>query len=359
MSVIDKDKIPEKEIDLLDFGKKLWSKKKFIGFIALLGLVVGVVIAFSIPKEYTATVVLTPESSSSNTSLSSMGALAAMAGINLPQGSQDALSPDLYPNIAQSTPFVMGLLNIEVNDEKENIHTNLYTYLKDEQKIPWWSSIFSLPSKLLGSSHKEDQVLEQNRDTVYTNVIDLSMGESSIIKALSGRMNVIADKKTGTITLSSTMQSPQIAAYIVDTLTSYLQTYIIDYRTHKARQDLLFTEKLYNESKNEYYKAQKNYATYSDENLDIISARYRTTKERLQNEMDLAYTVYNQMAQQLQVARVKVQDTTPVYTIIEPAVVPLFPNKPNKKLIVIGFFFAAVLVGCSWVILKEYLFINK
>lgn len=36
----------------------------------------------------------------------SMGALAAMAGINLGTSSgEDALSPELYPDIVSSTPF--------------------------------------------------------------------------------------------------------------------------------------------------------------------------------------------------------------------------------------------------------------
>ena len=42
--------------------------------------------------------------------------------------------------------------------------------------------------------------------------------------------------------------------------------------------------------------------------------------------MSLAYQVYSQVANQLQIARAKVQEEKPVFAIIEPAVVPLSPS---------------------------------
>lgn len=352
MDPLNNNTAEEKEIDLLDLGRKLLLRKWFIIKASFIGLVIGVIIAFSIPKEYKTTVILTPEAKSSGGASSNMNALAAMAGINLSEATQDAISPELYPNIVGSTPFMLGLFNIKVFDKSSNVNTDLYSYIKDGQRSPWWSSILSLPSKILSSKSKVQS--ESAIPQISTNVVDLSRDQTKVIENLRSRINISVDKKTGTITLSSMMQSPEISAYIADTVTSYLQKYIIEYRTQKARQDLLFTQKMYDEARNQYYKSQKAYATYSDENLDIISARYRTTKERLQNEMNLAYSVYNQMAQQLQMAQMKVQDTTPVYTIIQPSVVPHIPEKPNKKLIVFSVLFVAFVISCSWVIGKGF-----
>jgi nucleosome binding factor SPN SPT16 subunit len=154
------------------------------------------------------------------------------------------------------------------------------------------------------------------------------------------------------------MQSPEISTFIADTVTYYLQDYIIKFRTEKARKDLYFTEQLFDEAKANYYTAQQNYATFVDENLSIISARFRTKQERLQKEMTLAYTVYDQTAQQLQLAKVKVQDDTPVYTVIQPAVVPLKPSKPPKLIILISFVFLAAIISGSWIVFKKFL-LNK
>ncbi|NDV96095.1 chain-length determining protein, partial [Dysgonomonas sp. 521] len=78
------NKEEEKEIDLMELAQKLWANKKFIIKVCLIGLVVGLIVAFSIPKEYTTTVVLMPEAQSG--SGGSMGSLAALAGINLGGG---------------------------------------------------------------------------------------------------------------------------------------------------------------------------------------------------------------------------------------------------------------------------------
>ncbi|MEN9918151.1 MAG: hypothetical protein RL662_587 [Bacteroidota bacterium] len=353
MSAENKDVVAEKEIDLLELGKVIWLRRKLIIYSSIVAALIGVIVAFSIPKEYSTTVVLAPDAKSAGASGGGMGALAAMAGINLQQqGSTSDIPTDLYPTIVGSTPFVLGLFDIKVKDERNNINTELFTYLKDEQKQAWWSYIFAAPSKLLGVfKSKEETGLV---DTTYVGETKLSTDQFLILEAVKNRINIAVDKKTSVITLSVTMQSPQVSAYLADTVVSYLQDYIIKYRTKKACDDLAFTEKLYSEAQQNYYKSQQNYAAYSDGNLDIISARYGTTRERLQNEMNLAYSVYNQMAQQLQMAKVKVQDTTPVYTIIEPPVVPHIPEKPNKKRIVLGFIFVAFFGTCVWIIIKDY-----
>ena len=341
----------EKEIDLLDLGKKLWKKRKFILKGSSIGLLIGIVVAFSIPKEYTTTVILAPEANSGN-SKGSAGALAAMAGINLGGNAVDAdIAPELYPNIIESTPFVIGLFNIRVNDLENEAGTTLYSYIKDKQKSAWWSKIMALPGGIISLFSSESR--EVRLDSI--NNFSLTRTQTNIFNNLKDRITITVDKKTGVITLTSRMQDPNISATIADTLISYLQSYIVSYRTQKARQDLAFTETLYAEAKKDYSDTQQKYAKYLDENQNVILASYRVNQEKLQNEMTLAYGVYNQVAQQLQLAKVKVQDTTPVYTVIQPAVVPLTPIKPNKRLIVIGFVFMAIIGCCGWILGKDFL----
>lgn len=351
---IDKEISSDKEIDLIDLGKKLWQERKFILKISLVGLVVGIIVAFSIPKEYTTTVILAPEANSGNTT-GSAGALAAMAGINLGgSGADGDIAPDLYPNIIESTPFIIGLFDVRVNDSDNEVDTTLYIYIKDGQKSAWWSKIMKLPSSIISLFLAENK--EMGLDSL--NNFSLTKQQTGVLNNLKDRITLDVDKKTGIITLTSTMQDPNISATIADTLISYLQSYIINYRTQKARQDLAFTEKLYLEAKKDYSDTQQKYAKYLDENQNVILASYRVHQEKLQNEMALAYGVYNQVAQQLQLAKVKVQDITPVYTTIQPAVLPLLPTKPNKKLIVIGFLFFTVVGACGYILLKDYLATN-
>ncbi|NDV96125.1 chain-length determining protein [Dysgonomonas sp. 521] len=282
----------------------------------------------------------------------SMGSLAALAGINLGGGAGgDALaSPNLYPSVFASTPFLKGMFDIRVKDVKQEIDTTLYTYLKDHQEMTWWSYIFSAPKRIMNLFSSNEELDGKN---IQINNRILTKGELSVIGNLQNRILISSDKKTGTTTIEVTMQSAEISAFLADSLTSYFQSYIIDYRTQKARNDLEFTEKLYDDSKNNYYKAQQQLASFIDGNLNVVSAKYRTNQERLQNEASLAYSVYNQTAQQLQMARVKVQDNTPVFTIIQPAVMPLQPSAPRKKLILIAFILISSTCAVGWIIRKD------
>ena len=147
-----------------------------------------------------------------------MGALAAMAGINLGTSSgEDALSPELYPDIVSSTPFLIELFDVKVKDQKAKVDTTLYAYLKEEQRSPWWSAIFSAPFKVLGwtlSLFKD----EPEEGDAKLDPFRLTKDESAIADALSKRISVSVDKKTGVTTLSVTMQDPLISASLTDTV---------------------------------------------------------------------------------------------------------------------------------------------
>ena len=339
----------EQEIDLIELAKKVWAERKLVFKACGYAVLVGLIVAFSIPREYSTSVTLAPESTGKSTG-GSMGALAAMAGINMGSSvGEDALYPDLYPDIVSSTPFLTELFDVKVKDDKEKIDTTLYAYLDEHQRAPWWSAIVSAPFKVLGwtiSLFKDDEA----EGSGVLDPFRLTKEEANIAEALSKRIAVSVDKKTGVTTLTVTMQDPLISASLTDTVMCRLQNYITEYRTNKARHDLAFTEKLYIEAKNNYTEAQGKYASFVDANQNIILLSYRAEQERLQNEMNLAYNVYTQVAQQLQMAKAKVQEITPVYTVVQPATVPLRPSKPSKPMILIGFVFLAGVGSVGWIL---------
>lgn len=340
----------EQEIDLLELAQKVWAERKFILKACGYAVIVGLVIAFSIPKEYTATATIAPEVSDGKSG-GGLSSLAAMAGISMNTSSgADAIYPDLYPDIVSSTPFITGLFDVPVQDLKEKVDTTLYGYLDEYQRAPWWSLIISAPFKALGwtiSLFKDDEVEEGNRKL---DPFHLTKDESIIVSNLSKRIGVSVDKKTGLTTIAVTMQDARIAACLTDTVMSRLQDYITEYRTTKAKKDFQFQQGLFERKKKEYEKAQDEYAKFADANKNIILLSYRAEQERLENEMRLAYNVYTSVAQQLQMAEAKVQEITPVYTVVEPATIPIRASKPNKPMILLGIVFLTG-VGCiGWIL---------
>ena len=74
-----------------------------------------------------------------------------MAGINLNSSSgADAISPDLYPDVVQSIPFLLELFPVQVESEKGDYSSTLYAYMNEDQKSAWWSYVVQAPFKLLG-----------------------------------------------------------------------------------------------------------------------------------------------------------------------------------------------------------------
>lgn len=340
----------EQEIDLLELALKIWAERKFILKFCSYAVLVGLIVAFSIPKEYTATATIAPEMSDGKSG-GSLSSLAAMAGINMNASSgADAIYPDLYPDIIASTPFITELFDVPVESLNAEIDTTVYGYLNDYQRAPWWSTVTSAPFKALGWVISLFNDNEESGDKAKLDPFHLTKEEASVVKVLSQRISVSVDKKTGLTTLSVTMQDARIAACLTDAVMTKLQNYVVEYRTNKARKDFQFQQTLFERKKKEYEKAQEEYAKFADANKNIILLSYRAEQERLENEMRLAYQVYTSVAQQLQMAEAKVQEITPVYTILEPATIPIRASKPNKFIILISFVFLTG-VGCmGWIL---------
>lgn len=352
MNTLDMDTNVQ-EIDLVELAKRLWGERRFIWKCCGIAVVVGLVVAFSIPKEYDTTVKLAPETSDPSKKMGNLGGLAAMAGINLgASAGADAISPDLYPDVVQSIPFLLELFPVEVATEKESLSTSLYEYMDEHQKKAWWSYVISAPFKLLGWVKEQFSGEEPGGKRALTS-FRLTKDQDAVIKDLQERISASVDKKTLVVTVSVRMQDPLISASLTQVVLEKLQGYITNYRTQKAKQDLEFTEKVFGEARESYYKAQRAYAAFEDANKNIISASYRTEQERLKNEMTLIFNVYNTLAQKLEQDKLRVQEQTPVYTVISPATVPLRPASPKKPLILVGFVFLAIFGGIGYLFVRD------
>lgn len=347
----------ELTIDWMALIRRILAIRRKLYLAAAVGLVAGVIIALSIPKQYTVSVTLSPEMGSGK----SGGGLASMAASFLGGGgsdSPDALNATLAPDIVASTPFLLELFDARVRTANGKVDTTLVAYL-DEQSAPWWNTVLGLPGMAVGgikslfSPAKEEPLTDT--DSPAGGSIELSEKEAGKLKSLRQSVLANVEKKTSITTLTVTLQDPKVTATVADSVVSKLQQYITAYRTRKAKEDCRYLEQLYRERQSEYYEAQQRYAKYVDANSNVVFQSTLAERERLQNDMSLAYQVYSQVAQQLQVARAKVQEEKPVFAVVEPAVVPREPSGTSRKVIVLGWIFLAVAGVAAWELLgKDY-----
>lgn len=352
-SVDRKPLVREEEIYAL--LHKILQKKKTVILWTILFAILGLVVAITNKKEYTAVVSMAPESGQSS-SFGSLGSLASMAGIDLGglNGGEDAIYPYLYPDIVQSMPFVTSLLDIRVQTIDNRVDSTYLYYRQNFQKKSLVSRIVHAPKRLVKNlmSMMTPKLPWDGQDDVF-DPYHLSEKQLNFIEAMQGDISISVDKKTDVITLSFVSQDPKVSAIMVDNMRELLQQRITDYRTNKAQQDFSYFESLYKDSKKEYESAQMRYAEFCDRNRNVTSEKALVEKDRLEADMDMKNTLYSQWAQQVELAKAKIQQTTPAYTVLVPASIPALPSSPRKLVVLFLFCVLGGFCGVSAVVLKD------
>ena len=335
--------------ELIAIFSLLWNKRKRIIINCFIGGVISIIVAFSIPKEYTSKSVIAPEITVTTGLSDGLGALASMAGINM-DTEEEAIYPQLYPQIVSSTPFLCDLLVIKVEGmfKKDSISTNLFNYLSLYQREPWWNKVLSLPFKLI--KHEDNEILV---DGVTLDPKRLSKQQQDLLKILDERIVVDFDKLSSAIYVSVNMQDAEIASTVADVVTEKIQTYVIDYRTVKARKDVENAQLMCDEARDNYYAAQRAYAEYCDQHMGLTKLQYKIEQDRLLDEKNLAYALYNQLAQQLDISRAKLLEKTPVLVVLQPSTMPYKATTPKKMMIGLLFVFLAFFGTSAWLLIKD------
>ena len=355
------EEVEEKKIDWEKYIRRLWDARMLILKVAGIAAILGAILVLTTPKKYTAIATLAPETSkASSSNISNIASMLGVGGLNLGNDA-DALKVTLYPDIVASTPFIIDLLNTQVSTMKEGQpDTTLTGYLKEYRSSSLVGKCMALPSKAVGgikslfAGDKEDEALQATE----INPFQLTKGQYKLVKSLRKSIFAKVDKKTGVTTISVTMQDPLVAATVADTVVQNLKRHITKYRISKAEKDYAYWEQLYNERKEEYYQKQQLYAAYVDANKNVILQSVRIEQTRLQNEMNLAYQIYSNVATQLQMAKAKVQEAKPVFTEIEPASVPLLPTGTTRKVRLV--LIVMIAIGCTiaWILFGKDIWKN-
>jgi uncharacterized protein involved in exopolysaccharide biosynthesis len=348
--------VHDDEIDLLELVKIVWNgRKTILKYIAIAG-VLGILIALFSPKEYTSSTTMVPQTSKSAGNLGGLSSLAAMAGFDIdPTKSNDALSPLVYPQILTSGPFQFELMNTPFTFSDVDHPVSIYEYYTEIASPGILSFIakytIGLPGLIIQAIKGEDKKvgLGENGPIVFTKK------QNDIREMMKDNISLDVDAKQGVLTLKASFREALLAAQVADQTRELLQKYITRFKVEKATDQLTFIEGRFQEKKKEFEKAQERLARYRDQNRNISGAMAGTEVERLQGEYSIALNVYNELAKQLEQAKIKVKEETPVFSVIEPAVVPNEKSKPKKAIIVFIWLFLGGIVGVGKVLGKEYL----
>lgn len=353
----EKKRIEEDEIDLVALLQTLWKgRKTILKWVAILGLI-GFCIAIFSPKEYTATTVMVPVSSEKNKVGGNLGGLAAMAGINLSgSGSNASIPTTLYPKVVQSIPFKKALVETPLTVSEVKGHITFKDYYRNVYDSGFLAGLkkytIGLPGLILRSLKSSQNVGKKVEDS---ELLFVHSEEKELYNRLEDKVVLEVNDKDGYVRLSASMPEAIAAAQLALRAQSLLQTYIIDFKSKKAREQLEFIEERYAEKQKDFQKAEYALANFRDRNKNVVSARAATQESRLKAEYNLAYTVYSELAKQIEQQKIQVKEDTPVFTTIEPVSVPAEKSKPRRAMILAIWLFLGGVVGVGVVLGREFI----
>ena len=354
--------IYSQEIDLKALIKNAWEQRKLVYKITLISLFLGIMVSFIIPIEYDTSSTLLPEISSESSGgggasklLQQYGGLIGLGG-DFSAGTE-SIPVQLYPRVVSSAPFLKELIYRKV-DFKSIDSTTIFKYF-DEYYQPNFllqavEFVLSVPSHIknifVESGETRPMVTKQGEDVIF-----LSKKEWAVISEMQDRVSATLDKDSGIITIRAKMPDPIASAELGRSTVEILTRYLSDYRLEKVRSNLSFVTDQYEQAETRFKEIQNELAQFRDENKNLATAKAQTTEQRLQAEYDLAFNVYNNLAQRMVTARLKVQEQTPIFKVLQPVIIPLERSQPNRKLILIISVLAGMLSSVGFIVVKELL----
>ena len=351
-----------KVIDIKKCVKEIWTEKRLFYKTLPIAFILSCVYIFSLPRYYTADTKLAPEMENS-LGKGSLSSIASSLGLNIGEmQTTDAITPLLYPDLMEDNGFITSLFNVKVKSKDSNINTIYYNYLKYLQKKPWWLSIFSTEKKendiklidAYNLSKKDDEIASTIRDKILLHVNSKSAKkDDDIASIIRDNISLHVNSKSGVISIIVQDQDPLISKTMTDSVREKLQTYITNYRTNKARTDYEYYKKLTFNAKQEYEKVRRQYASMADARTNVSLRSVELRMEDLENDMQLKFNTYTNLNNQLQAAKAKVQERTPVFTILKGAAVPIKPSGP-KRIIFVAVITLLTFIGTAiWIVRKD------
>lgn len=337
-------------IDLRVICKKIWAKKLWYAIVVPIVAVISAIIICDVPRYYTSETTMAPEIDMPTSSSGTLSSIASSMGFDINQvQSTDAIQPTLYPDLMSDNGFVTSLFNIKIRTAEDSLNTTFYNYLRYHQKSSWLSKQGNKLKKLFVSKKDAESTSAKKAFDPY----HLSKTDDNIVEAIRGSVTINIDKKTGVISISTQAQDPVVCQIIADSVRNRLQAFITNYRTSKCRRDVEYYQKLANEARAVYEKTRHQYATISDENMDLLLETEKSKVEDLENTMQLQYNNYTATMTQLDAARAKLRQYTPVFTTIEGAAVPLKPAGPKRMVTIIAMMSLAFIITTGFILRKD------
>lgn len=340
----------DKELSLPDLFNFVWNKRKFVVQVVLIFMLVGLIIAFTSPREWKASTVLLSEETEGSVG-SNLGTLGSLAGIDI-STKGGAINPSVYEDLTKSVNFLLEVLEKEYYFPSVQDSLKVRTYLNEYTNGSAVGFIKQLPNKILSLFKGKSEV---TLGMTYSDIVILDRDTDRLLKNLRDRIT-LKQGDNGEIVISVKLQDKIASAYLTILVREYVKNYVVGYYQSKELRNLKFIEAQLDTARKVFNEKSREYAKFRDGNVGLSSYAARIEEQRLQSEFNLSSGVYSTLAQRYEEAKIKVQEVTPVFAELEPVTIPPYVDSPKRKIIILISLLLGWIISTCWALLKGILF---
>lgn len=380
------------EIDLIEKANVLWNGRKIILIVTAIFTMLGLFHYSTSPDEFESSATLIQEIESSGGFDGGSAFIRSLTGMNVQSGGgsgnlasaargRTPLPVSLYPTIVNSTDFLKDLIYQEIEFTNLDKTMTLYEYFTEHHQAPVRDRVYSyigsmtiyLPSTIFKESRR---LFRNSKNAFFTTISSQNLEQEEIVAVRSSEiqelddrllsvtrreLGVIENMRTrisvtlggSTTVISTTLPDPKAAALVNVLLVDRIQEYMTDYRVEKARQNLEDVIDQYEDARMRYEEAQMGLAEYQDSNINVRSNIARTREEYLRDQRNLRFNVYNNLAQEVEQARLSLQQEIPVFNILEKPNIPTSPSTGSSDLLLVFSAVFGLFAGAGWVLIQS------
>ena len=302
-------------LDLPDFLSLASRSWRFVVSVALLVGSISLLLAFAIPKRYTAHAMFLPDTKTVGGLSSALSGMASQFGLQLGDVG-GAKSPRLYVDLATSRTILERMLATPTPSTRVE---------RPRPLIDWF-----VPAREDAHERIEEGV-----------------------RRLAKAIDVRTDLQTGIVRVDLEAKDPLVAANATNALLRYLGDFNLNTRQTQGREKRLFVEKRFEQAQNSLNTAEESVRYFLERNRTYQSSPQLVYEYgRLQRQLDLSQQVYLTLARELETARIEELNDTPLFTVVDTARPPVKASSPQRIFIaasgaVLGFVIATILVLIS------------
>lgn len=339
------------EFNLKTVFSLLLKKKKLVGGITGVFILLGVIFSFSVREVYVSSMILMPENTSG--SMGSASSLLSQFGIggSISMGEENTrLDPFFFQYVMEGYDFKNYILNCYLNYGDKGDSTTYRELMKSDIGKSFVLSPFAFLSSIFP---EELEYLDKN-EVLPDGIVKFSVKEQLLIRGFENTISVDFDQLSNTLIIITSMPDPLASSVLALRVSDYLKEYASRYSIVKSKETLDFVELRYDEILLRYNKAQENLARFNSKNRSLVDEFAKIKESQLENEFNLSYELFSSVSQQVEQAKVSLQEKRMIFTVFSQPEIPPWRSEPKRKIIVLLFTMVGLFFGIGFVILKNY-----